>query len=155
MKCDHNKSLGRLIYLTARDMKNYAEKLLKPYDLTLEQFHLLKHMSPDTGMSQRELGELVNKTPANITRILDRLELKYLVVRRSSTEDRRASWVVLTDRGQTLVREVMTIFESFSSQFTQGTTELEQQEARKFLNRIGQNIKKMSSNIPSPSRFQL
>jgi len=149
MKCDHSKSLGRLIYITAQDIKNYAEKLLKPYDLTLEQFHLLKHMSPDPGMSQRELGELANKTPANITRILDRLELKDLVVRRSSTEDRRASRVVLTDRGQTLVREVFTVFESFSTQLTQGTTEREQQETREVLDKIGQNIKAMSDKIQS------
>ena len=63
MKCTDTEPLGRLIYLTAQEIKNFAEKLLKPYDLTLEQFHLLKHMSPDSGMSQRQLGDLVNKTP--------------------------------------------------------------------------------------------
>ncbi len=149
MPCDHNESLGRLIYLTAQDIKNYAEKQLKPYALTLEQFHLLKHMSPDSGMSQRELGELVNKTPANITRILDRLELKNLIVRRSSINDRRASLVFLTDPGHALVREVFAIFESFSSQLTQDTTDQEQQKTRVVLSKIGRNIKAMSQKIQS------
>jgi DNA-binding MarR family transcriptional regulator len=147
MNCDHNKSLGRLIYLTAQDMKNHAEKSLKPYDLTLEQFHLLKHMSPDAAISQRELGELVNKTPANITRILDRLAAKNLVVRRNNPEDRRSSQVVLTERGLALVREVFTIFESFSAQLTHGITEQEQQNIIAALNRIGQNIKMLSPKI--------
>lgn len=144
MKCDDNESLGRQIYLTAQDIKNYAEKQLKPFDLTLEQFHLLKHMSLDSGMSQRELGELVNKTPANITRILDRLELKNLVIRHSSPEDRRTSLVLLTDQGQALVKEVFAFFELFSSQLTQSITEHEQKKTSEILNRIGRNIEIMS-----------
>ena len=146
MRCDNTESLGRLIYLTAQEIKNFAEKLLKPYDVTLEQFHLLKHMSPDSGMSQRELGELVNKTPANITRILDRLELKNLIARRNSPADRRASQVFLTDQGQDMVQEVFAIFESFSNQLTQGTSEKKQQKTREVLIRIGHNIKTMSQN---------
>ena len=146
MRCDNTESLGRLIYLTAQEIKNFAEKLLKPYDVTLEQFHLLKNMSPDSGMSQRELGELVNKTPANITRILDRLELKNLIARRNSPADRRASQVFLTNQGQDMVQEVFAIFESFSNQLTQGTSEKKQQKTREVLIRIGHNIKTMSQN---------
>ena len=144
MKCTDTEPLGRLIYLTAQEIKNFAEKLLKPYDLTLEQFHLLKHMSSDSGMSQRQLGDLVNKTPANITRILDRLEQKNLVVRRSNPEDRRGTHVFLTTQGSGLIEEVFAIFESFSSQLTQGTTEKEQLIAKNVLNKIGRNIKSMT-----------
>ena len=144
MKCTDTEPLGRLIYLTAQEIKNFAEKLLKPYDLTLEQFHLLKHMSPDSGMSQRQLGDLVNKTPANITRILDRLEQKNLVIRRSNPEDRRGTHVFLTTQGSGLIEEVFAIFESFSSQLTQGTTEKEQLIAKNVLNKIGRNIKSMT-----------
>ena len=143
MKCTDTEPLGRLIYLTAQEIKNFAEKLLKPYDLTLEQFHLLKHMSQDSGMSQRRLGDLVNKTPANITRILDRLEQKNLIIRRSNPEDRRGTHVFLTIQGSRLLEEVFTIFESFSSQLTHGTTEKEQLIAKNVLNKIGRNIKSM------------
>lgn len=144
MKCTDTDSLGRLVYLTAQEIKNFAEKLLKPYDLTLEQFHLLKHMSRDSGMSQRQLGDLVNKTPANITRILDRLEQKNLIIRRSNPEDRRGTHVFLTTRGSRLIEEVFAIFESFSSQLTQGTTEREQQITKNVLKTIGRNIKSMT-----------
>ena len=147
MKRKNTESLGRLIYLAAQEIKNYAEKLLNPYDLTLEQFHLLKQMSRDVSMSQRDLGGQVNKTPANITRILDRLELKNLVIRRHSQKDRRASQVFLTEQGHTLVQEVFAIFESFSSQLTQGITEQQQQKTRKVLNRIERNITTLSQKI--------
>lgn len=149
MRCDDTESLGRLIYLAAQEIKNFAEKLLKPYDLTLEQFHLLKHMSIDSGMSQRELGELVNKTPANITRILDRLEFKKLIQRRSSKKDRRTSFVFLTDQGNTLTLQVFATFESFSSQLTTGISKKEQQIARNVLDAIEKNIQTMSQQVQS------
>ena len=149
MSCSNPESLGRLIYLTAQDIKNFAEKLLKPYELTLEQFHLLKQLSPDSGMSQRELGELANKTPANITRILDRLELKKLIQRRSSTKDRRTTLVFLSEQGDALRMKVFATFESFSSQLTKGISENEQEQTRKILNTIAKNIETMSQQVQS------
>ena len=70
------ESVGRLIYKTGLVLRNYAENLLKPYGLTVEQLFLLKNMSISTGITQRQLCELAGKQPANITRILDRLESK-------------------------------------------------------------------------------
>lgn len=143
MNCNNPESLGRLVYLTAQEIKNFAEKILSPHGLTLEQFHLLKNMSRDDGMSQRILGEAVNKTPANISRILDRLESKSLILRRSSQEDRRTSQVFLTEDGFALVQTVTGILESFSTQLTTGINQTEQQATRKTLDTIMQNLRAM------------
>jgi len=147
MDCKHNDSLGRLIYFTAQDIKNLAEKVLKPFGLTLEQFHILKNMSSQTGLSQRELGEIVNKTPANITRLLDRLESKSLITRRDNPDDRRASLVFLTDAGESLRSKVFGTLESFSMKVSQGINEQEQEIVKKVLNKMAANIKTMSENF--------
>ena len=144
MRCNHNEPLGLLIYEAAQDIKNFAEKILKPCGLTLEQFHLLKNMSREAGMSQRELGDLVSKSPANITRILDRLESKSLVKRLDSPKDRRTTVVLLTPQGQAQVQEVSSIFESFSSGLTSGITNDEQEMTRKILSRLRSNLQSMS-----------
>lgn len=147
MKCNNKEPLGRLICLTAQEIKNFAEKILLPYDLTLEQFHLLKNMSQEQGMTQRDLGEAVNKTPANITRILDRLESKSLVIRRNSPEDRRSSEVLLTDVGQKLLMQVTGILESFSENLTEGIQPEEQQKIKTALDRIALNLEAMSREL--------
>jgi DNA-binding MarR family transcriptional regulator len=152
MTCDSNESLGRLIYLTAQDIKNYAEKILSPYGLTLEQLHLLKNMSAEDGMSQRNLGELVNKTPANITRILDRLESKSLILRRSSPDDRRTSQVFLSKEGYILVRRVTGILESFSARLTAGVDREKQLATRATLDKIEQNLRTMSLDLKTESK---
>lgn len=76
--CLH-ESVSRPIYLASQTMRNYAERKLKPFELTSEQFHLLKNTKHGHGLSQSALCEFVGKSLANNTRILDRLESKGIV----------------------------------------------------------------------------
>jgi len=147
MKRCNEESLGRQIYIASQEMRNFAERVLKPYDLTLEQFHLLKNMSFDAGMTQRQICNLTSKTPANMSRMLDRMESKSLVARRENPADRRASLVFLTNKGESLVEEVLEEFESFSSKLTKGITEREQQIVRNALAKIARNTQKMSEAL--------
>ena len=147
MKRCNEESLGRQIYITSQEMRNFAERVLKPYDLTLEQFHLLKNMSLDAGMTQRQICNLTSKTPANMSRMLDRMESKSLVARRENPSERRASLVFLTTKGESLVEEVLEVFESFSSKLTKGITESERQIVRNALAKIARNTQKMSEEL--------
>ncbi|MFO7605928.1 MAG: MarR family transcriptional regulator [Desulfurivibrionaceae bacterium] len=138
------ESLARQIYLTARDMRNFAERLLRPFGLTMEQFHLLKKLAENSGISQRQLGEVADKTPTNMTRILDRMEAKGLAARREDPGDRRSSLVLLTDKGAALVEEVFGEFNAYSAQVISGVSEDEQRHAREILLKIAGNISKMA-----------
>jgi MarR family transcriptional regulator for hemolysin len=144
--CDE-EPLGRMIYFMALDIRNLAEKVLAPYELTLEQFQTLKILSSDTGLTQRQLGQQTNKNPANMTRILDRLELKSLLARRTDPNDRRVYLVYLTDRGQSLLDDVMGVFELFSVRLHKGITTEMQQMARKVLRIMAANIGAMSAGL--------
>jgi DNA-binding MarR family transcriptional regulator len=136
-------SLGRLIYHAAQDIHKMAEKILSPYDLTVEQMHLLKKMSVDTGITQKALGGIVDKTPANLTRILDRLETKDLILRRPDISDRRFYLVFLTDKGMALVKDVYGTFQSFSDRLLHGISDEMQQLVRTCLEIMGENIEQM------------
>lgn len=143
----HNESLGRLIYRTSLELRNYAEKLLSPYGLTVEQYHLLKSTSAEEGLSQNQLCQEVGKKPANITRILDRLEIKGWVERRPHPDDRRSSLVFLTQEGERISAEVHNDFESYSSWFTKGIDQGEEQICRRVLQKIDSNLRKLMSEI--------
>ncbi len=147
MSSCHNESLGRVIYRTSLELRNYAEKLLSPYGLTVEQYHLLKNTTADTGLSQNQLCELVGKKPANITRILDRLEKKGWIERRQHPDDRRASLVFLTKEGGRISAEVLNDFESYSNWFTDGIDQEEEQICRQVLHKIDSNIKELMDKI--------
>lgn len=133
-------SIGRLVYRTAQAMTLYGEKLLNPYDLTAEQFHLLKNISSNKALSQNELCDIVQKSAANVTRILDRLERKGFVKREKNPADRRSIHLFLTVRGQELVDEVSSLFENFSRLLTKGISNQEQTKLAEILHRIQNNL---------------
>jgi len=64
------------------------------------------HMLGDSAMTMRELAESIGLEPSNLTGIVDRLELRGLVERQSSSDDRRIKRVSLTRAGS-LVRKRM------------------------------------------------
>ncbi len=135
-----DEPLPRLIYDTAQRIKNLAEKLLKPHDLTIEQVQPLKILASTSGLSQRQIGDECNKSAANLTRILDRLQNKALIERRNNPADRRASLVFLTSQGESLVRDVSEILTSFAEKSIQGVTAKDQAICRRTLEKITSNL---------------
>lgn len=146
MTCDQ-QPLGRMIYFMAQDIRNIAEKVLAPYELTLEQFQTFKILSQNTGITQRQLGKETNKSPANMTRILDRLEMKSLIVRQADTNDRRVYLVFLTGKGQSLLKDVMEVFEQFSLQLHEGISKEMQEITKATLGIMSANITKMTAGV--------
>ena len=138
------ESFFRLIALTGQAMRSYADQRLKSFDLTVEQLQLLKELTVDAGRPQSVLGALSSKSPANITRILDRLEKKKRIIRRQNPEDRRSSLVFLTKEGERLRVEVFSLFEGLRSELVRGISNESQQGAVSVLEAIKTNIERMS-----------
>lgn len=144
MESYDEKPIGRLLYITAQTMTLHAEKVLKPYDLTVEQLHLLKNMTEDTALSQHKLCEIVHKSAANVTRILDRLERKGCVRREKNPADRRSILLFLTAQGRELIAEVSIVLESFSEQLTRGISQQEQNLLSQLLYKMQDNLGRLS-----------
>ncbi|MFW2366917.1 MAG: MarR family winged helix-turn-helix transcriptional regulator [Desulforhopalus sp.] len=137
------ESFWSLIGLTNRAMRSYADKRLQRYDLTIEQMLVLKHLDVSEGMSQNGLSQLADKSPANITRILDRLENKNNIIRRPNPDDRRSSLVFLTGEGENVRDEVIGLFMGLRSELVEGIPADKQQIAVEVLKGIKLNIEKM------------
>jgi MarR family transcriptional regulator for hemolysin len=138
------ESFWRKIALTSQAMRSYADQRLKSYDLTVEQLQVLKQTDVAVGPPQRKLSVLTGKSPANITRILDRLEKKNRIVRKRNPDDRRSSLVFLTETGETLRDEVTSLFAGLQSELVEGIDTEKQLVAIEVLTGIINNIEKMS-----------
>lgn len=143
--CDE-ESIGRLLYLTTQAMSLHAEKALKPYGLTVEQFILLKNMHQNDVLSQNQLCEIVEKSAANVTRILDRLEKKAFIKRSQNPTDRRSLLLFLTDSGKDMVEDVSTLFDSFSEHLVQGISSQDQAMLTRVLHKIRANLDTLTDN---------
>ena len=117
-----------------------ARALLKPFDLTREQLHLLTYLDWQPGRTQREIGVATGKSAANTTRILDRLEKKNLLVRLENPDDRRSQLVLLTVEGAELRNEMSRLLEALSARIEENIDNQDMAVVVRVLDRIEANL---------------
>jgi DNA-binding MarR family transcriptional regulator len=93
------------VLFTASWLKSRINQWLKDFDLTHEQFNVMRIIR---GFKQRpicvrDISERMIDRSSNTTRILDKLEAKGLVYRTPSELDRREMEVHLTESGKSLL----------------------------------------------------
>lgn len=144
MQTGGEESYWRLIGSTSQAMRSYADQRLKIYDLTVEQLQVMKQADQHVGLPQRNLSLLSGKSPANMTRILDRLEKKRRIIRKLNPDDRRSVLIFLTKEGKALKDEVINLFEGLRAELVYGIADEKQKIAIEVLQTIRNNIQKMS-----------
>jgi DNA-binding MarR family transcriptional regulator len=94
---------------TAGALRKGIAEVLRPFDLSAPQYNILRILRGATGQDGipcTEIGDrLVSRDP-DVTRLLDRLEKRALVVRGRSSTDRRVVNARITKKGQDLVTEL-------------------------------------------------
>ena len=90
-----------LLDRTARRVKQYAQQKFNAlkFNVTVDQWLVLKHLYEHDGMKQNELAELLFKDNPTLSRIIDLLCEKELTIRRQHPSDRRSFQVELTKKG--------------------------------------------------------
>ncbi|HUU46742.1 MAG TPA: MarR family transcriptional regulator [Acidobacteriota bacterium] len=76
------------------------------YDLTFEQVTVLKILTDDDGLHPKEIADRTDREKTTVSRMIDGLERKNLVVRIPDRSDRRKRSVYLTHQGRQRVAEV-------------------------------------------------
>lgn len=77
----------------------YSKKLNKDSGLTAPQLFVLQEISAHDGVLVKDIASSINLSSATVTNILDRLEVRELVVRERSTVDKRKVGLHLTELG--------------------------------------------------------
>lgn len=93
---------------TAAVIEHSGAEALKPYNLTITQYNVLRILrgAGSEGLCRHEVGErLVTKVP-DVTRLLDRMEVAGLIVRERGAEDRRFVGTRITEKGLKLLEKI-------------------------------------------------
>lgn len=85
-------------------LESFQTRLWREAHLTLTQARLLRVLR-EGPLGQSELGRELHLSPASVTRLIDRLEERGLIVRERDAEDRRRVAVKLLSAGRRLVGE--------------------------------------------------
>ena len=134
------KSIGFIIYRTALAMKATLQRTLKErgFDITPEQYGILHVLREEAGLSQKEIGNILFKDKPNVSRMLDALERKRLIFRQPI--DRRKYAIFLTEEGERLIEETLSIGLELGERAIKGLLGRELESLEGMLNKIYENI---------------
>ena len=96
------------IVRTAEVVQHATASFLKEFDLSPVQYNVLRILrgAEPSGATCSQIGERLLTRDPDITRLLDRMEARHLIVRERSGEDRRVVITRISKRGLTLVNSI-------------------------------------------------
>ena len=91
--------------------RKYAQNqiLKNGYDITIDQWLVLKTMQENKNLSQNQIAELVFKDFASITRIIELLVKKKYIQRTIDNNDRRKFVLDITEEGNKIIGKIYPI----------------------------------------------
>ncbi len=140
------EKLDDVIYFLAermqRQVKQYTRQVLKEnkINLTIDQWLIIKKVSEEPGIVQKEIAHTTFKDPAAVTRILDILVREEMVERRVSLTDRRVFEIYLSKKGKKTFDKTMPLVYDIRAKGMEGLTATE-------LKALKSGLKKMYSNL--------
>jgi len=130
---------------TAHAVLKDADKLLhQAVGLSTGQFVVLMVLSYSGGtITSAKLAERTGTRPHNITTLVDRMELNGLVATERRETDRRFVYIMLTDKGRSVLEKAMPAARKVVAKATTTLAEPELAELERFLITIKQNVKEV------------
>lgn len=98
--------LFRIWMKASKVLFDNVRKDIDRYEINPEHFMVLELLYSKGPHPVQKISETLSIPSGSITYVVDKLEKKGFVERRSSPTDRRASHVVLTEKGNTLFDEI-------------------------------------------------
>jgi DNA-binding MarR family transcriptional regulator len=93
--------------IALRNVDQYFRQMIRPHDLTVIEWYILRSLYERDGQHASELARAVGRAATSFTPNLDKLQNKGLIERRPDRTDRRAVRIYLTELGKELREDVL------------------------------------------------
>jgi len=138
---DLDQFIGVIVHRADLKLNNYYQKVVSPFDITVDQWEILVVLWEREGITQKELAERLYKDQTNIARMLFKLENKGFIHRVTHEADRRALRVYLTSKGRDMKDKIMEPSIEAYKKTIAGLTEEEVDNFRRTLAVMYNNVK--------------
>lgn len=132
---EHRRNALRLSQIGSIAARTFSD-LVGELDLTAPEAGILRLLSIEAGISQRELAQRLGAVPSRVVVLLDSLTSKGLVERRRSQTDRRNHELYLTDAGRAMLRRLRETSLAHERAVTGSLSEAEQDELARLLAKL-------------------
>ncbi|MDM1296663.1 MarR family transcriptional regulator [Sphingobacterium sp. N143] len=127
---------------TARKVKQFAQSSFaeKGFDITVDQWTVLKALYETAQLSQKELAKRCGKDQPTLTRIVDILLKKNLAERITDVADRRSLYLHLTQEGKLKVESLSPLVVEIRMKAWENLTDSDFEDFTRILNTIYNNL---------------
>ena len=109
-------------------------------EISLDQWLVLGPIWKNNGISQKDISEYCGKDKTSVTKIIDILEKKNLVVRVADQLDHRVKRVVLSNKGKELFLSALPVMAKTRDEVRNGISDNEIESLKDILNKIYKNL---------------
>lgn len=135
---DNSKKIIMNIIYTQNVITEKFNEILKPYDISSEQFNVLRILRGQKGnpANMCVIQERMLAKTSNTTRLVDKLLLKELVTRKVCPENRRKIEVSITSKGLQLLDELDPKVRAHEHFFSKNLSEEERAQLNQLLEKF-------------------
>ncbi|MBC7885740.1 MAG: MarR family transcriptional regulator [Saprospiraceae bacterium] len=113
-------------------------------DITVDQWIIIQLLFKHKNLSQQQLAELSFKDAPTVTRIIDILVNKDIVLRETDNSDRRKFSILLTESGHCIYQMVIPILDEFRREAYAGIPHTDLIVLEGIMNKIFENLSKQN-----------
>jgi DNA-binding MarR family transcriptional regulator len=127
---------------TLKRIRNYWQKTFDAHkkDITVDQWLLIENLYKNKRITHNELAKMTSKDITTVSRIIELLVKKELVMREGSPQDRRKVFLQLTQKGMDKYKEVRPLVLEMRKTGWHDLTEADYNELTRILDVIYNNI---------------
>lgn len=125
MEYNNLKNMMSLMRKLKRSTSALLTNKLAEYDLTYEQWVVLRTVMEHQPITQKLVGELTGKDRSTMTRILDQLENKKMLERNKAVSDRRLFDLGITAKGSLIFEEMIPVEKEMYTKMCEGISDEE------------------------------
>jgi DNA-binding MarR family transcriptional regulator len=134
------RTIGFVLHDVARLMRKRFEQRARQSGLTRSQWQVLSKLSHNEGIHQKGLADLLEIESITLVRLLDKMEQRGLIERRSHPTDRRMTLLFLTPEAHPLLLLMRKLGEQTRQEAMAGFSEQEHEQLQQLLDRMRQNL---------------
>jgi len=130
------------LLVTAAHYRQVLNDICREFGITHDQYNILrilKGVYPEGHPRYEIIDRMIERRP-DVTRLLDRLEKRGLVSRKTSSEDRRLSIAVITEKGLNLLNEMHPHFVKAANSFTRKLSDKKLKRFSEICNKLLETI---------------
>ena len=145
MEEDFDSNIGFLVHDVARLMRTMYDRRMAPLGLTRSQWWVLNHLYFHEGISQTEFAAVLDIEKATVGRLLDRLEAKGWVARKSDEHDKRTKRVYLTKKVQPTLQIMRDMAAVTRDEAVRSLNKTERKQLRNMLKRMRDDLSEVTN----------